>query len=44
VTSPLLLLLLLQVIVPYAGNIPGGIKPGMEIQIQGTIPHHGHQG
>ncbi|KAK7104132.1 galectin-4-like isoform X3 [Littorina saxatilis] len=32
------------VIVPYTGAIPGGVHQGLEIEIQGTVPHHAHQG
>ncbi|XP_076441741.1 galectin-4-like isoform X2 [Babylonia areolata] len=32
------------VVVPYSGGIPGGIKNGMEIEVQGTVPHHAHNG
>lgn len=32
------------VVVPYTGAIPGGVRQGMEIEIQGTVPHHAHQG
>lgn len=30
------------VVVPYSGGIPGGISNGMEIEVQGTVPHHAH--
>ena len=33
-----------QVVMPYSGAIPGGLKQGMEIEINGTVPHHCHQG
>lgn len=30
--------------VPYSGGIPNGVRQGLEIEIQGTVPHHAHQG
>nr|AJA37869.1 galectin-2-2 [Littorina littorea] len=32
------------VVVPYTGAIPGGVHQGLEIEIQGTVPHYAHQG
>ncbi|XP_025103615.1 galectin-9-like isoform X7 [Pomacea canaliculata] len=30
--------------IPYSGGIPGGVHDGLEIQIQGTVPHHAREG
>nr|KAG5700735.1 hypothetical protein BaRGS_029100 [Batillaria attramentaria] len=34
----------LPVVVPYSGAIPGGVRQGLEIEVQGIVPHHAHQG